>query len=104
MLYSLLSAPYRYLYERRTFYLATDSSLRRVIAKSPQKEHDNLKAIGASASEEIVISKVASISKEVYDDIQSEKIFAIASEPADVQQYINEVFREVSNRGRVSDA
>ena len=87
-----------------TFYLATDSSLRRIIARSPQKEHDILKAIGASASEEIVISKVASISKEVYDDIQSEKIFAIASEPADVQQYINEVFREVSNRGRVSDA
>ena len=49
-----------------TFYLATDSSLRRVIAGSPQKEHDILKAIGASASEEIVMSKVASISKEVY--------------------------------------
>ena len=29
------------------------------------------------------MSKVASISKEVYDDIQSEKIFAIASEPTD---------------------
>ena len=51
-----LRAPYRYLYERRTFYLATDSSLKRVIARSPQKEHDILKAIGASVSEEIVIS------------------------------------------------
>ena len=78
--------------------------MRRVIAGSPQKEHDILKAIGASASEEIVISKVASISKEVYDDIQSEKLFAISTELADVQQYINEVFREVWNRGRVSDA
>jgi hypothetical protein len=79
------------------FYLATDSSLRRIIAKSPQKELDILKALGASEAQEIVISKLAAISKEVYDEIQSDKIFAIASEPADVHEYINEVFREISH-------
>ena len=93
MLYSLLSAPYRYLYERRTFYLATDSSLRRVIARSPQKEHDNLKAIGVS---EILLNCDQQGSgyqyRVVYDEIRFEKIFAIASEPTDVQEYINEVF------------
>jgi hypothetical protein len=47
-----------------------------------------------------VISKVAAISKEVYDEIRSDRIFAIASEPTDVQDYINEVFREISITGR----
>ena len=82
------------------FYLATDSSLRRIIAKSPQKELDILKALGASEAQEIVINKVAAISKEVYDEIRSDKIFAIASEPTDVQEYFKEVFKEVSNTRR----
>jgi hypothetical protein len=85
------------------FYLATDSSLRRIVAKSPQKELDILKALAASETQEIVISKVAAISNEVYNEIRSERIFAIASEPIDVQEYINEVFREISNRGRASN-
>jgi hypothetical protein len=62
--------------------------LRRVLARSPQKEHDILRAIGASEAQEIVISKVAAISIKVYDEIRFEKIFAIASEPTDVQEYI----------------
>jgi hypothetical protein len=86
------------------FYLATDSSLRRIIAKSPQEELDILKALGNSEAQEIVVNKVTNISKEVYREIQSDNLFAITSEPTDVQEYINEVFREVWKRGRASAA
>lgn len=40
------------------FYLATDSSLRRIIAKSPPREHDILKSLGYSETENLVTSKV----------------------------------------------
>jgi hypothetical protein len=40
------------------FYLATDSSLRRIIAKSPHREHDILKSLGYSETENLVTSKV----------------------------------------------
>ncbi len=36
------------------FYLATDSSLRRIIAKSPQKEYDFLKSLGYSEAQHTV--------------------------------------------------
>jgi hypothetical protein len=100
LIVGLDSAAFYLATDSAAFYLATDSSLRRIVAKSPQKELDILKALGASEAQEIVISKVAAISKEVYDEIQSEKIFAIASEPTDVQEYINQVFREISNTGK----
>lgn len=77
------------------FYLATDSSLRRIIATSSQKEHDILKALGHAESQRMVIDKVNSISKLVHDEIQTDKLFAISSEPSDVQGYINEVLGEV---------
>ena len=34
--------------DSRAFYIATDSSLRRIIAKSPQKEYDFLKSLRAA--------------------------------------------------------
>jgi len=77
------------------FYLATDSSLRRIIATSPQKEHDILKALGHAESQRMVIDKVNNISKRVYAEIQKEKLFSISSEPTNVQGYINEVLGEV---------
>jgi hypothetical protein len=77
------------------FYLATDSSLRRIIATSSQKEYDILKALGHAESQRMVIDKVNSISKLVHDEIQKDKLFAISSEPTNVQGYINEVLEEV---------
>ena len=47
------------------FYIATDSSLRRIIAKSPQKEYDFLKSLGRTEAERIVTNKVENISKQV---------------------------------------
>ena len=76
------------------FYLATDSSLRRIIATSSQKEHDILKALGHAESQRMVIDKVNNISKRVYAEIQKDKLFATSSEPTNVQGYINEVLVE----------
>ena len=77
------------------FYLATDSSLRKIIATSSQKEHDILKALGHAESQRMVIDKVNNISKRVYAEIQKDKLFAISSEPTNIQGYINEVLGEV---------
>ncbi len=82
------------------FYLATDSSLRRIITKSPQKEHDILKSLGYSEAQDIVTTKVKDLSREVYDDIELDSLFYISSEPANIQEYINEVLLEVRRGGR----
>ena len=77
------------------FYLATDSSLRRIIAKSPQKEYDFLKSLGHTEAQNIVTNKVESISKQVYKQIQYDNLFAISSEPSNVQEYIKAALSEV---------
>ena len=82
------------------FYLATDSSLRRIIAKSPQKEHDILKSLGYSEAQDIVTTKVKDLGREVYDDIEFDSLFYISSEPANIQEYINEVLLEVRRGDR----
>jgi hypothetical protein len=76
------------------FYIATDSSLRGIIARSPRHEYDFLKSLGRNEAENIVTDKVNSISKQVYNKIQYDNLFAITSEPSNVQEYINEVIRE----------
>lgn len=82
------------------FYLATDSSLRRIIAKSPQKEHDILKSLGYSEAQNIVTTKVKDLGSEVYDDIEFDSLFYISSEPDNIQEYINEVLLEVRRGDR----
>jgi hypothetical protein len=76
------------------FYIATDSSLRGIIARSPRHEYDFLKSLGRNEAENIVTDKVNSISKQVYNKIQYDNLFAITSEPSNVQEYINEVISE----------
>jgi len=82
------------------FYLATDSSLRRIIARSPQKEHDILKSLGYSETENLVTSKVKDFSKQVYDEIEFDNLFYISSESTNIQEYINEVLMEVRRGDR----
>jgi hypothetical protein len=77
-------------------YIATDSSLRRIIAKSPQKDYDILKSLGHANVQDIVANKIDSISKQVYHEIESDNLFTIASEPANVREYIDEALREIS--------
>jgi hypothetical protein len=77
------------------FYLATDSSLRKIIAKSPQKEYDFLKSLGYRGTEDIVAANIKDLTNQVYDEIESNNLFYISSEPDNVQEYINEVLAEV---------
>jgi hypothetical protein len=77
-------------------YIATDSSLRRIIAKSPQKDFDILKSLGHVKTQDIVTNKIDNISKQVYNEIQYDNLFTIASEPANVREYIDEALREIS--------
>jgi hypothetical protein len=77
------------------FYIATDSSLRRIIHKSPQKGYDILKSLGHAELQDIVADKIQNISKEVYHEIEFENLFRTISEPANVQQYVNSVITEL---------
>ena len=83
-----------------TFYLATDASLRRIIAKLPQKEYDLLKSLGYSETENIVTSKVKNVSKQVYHEIELDSLFYISSETTNIQEYINKVLMEVRRGDR----
>jgi hypothetical protein len=74
-------------------YIATDSSLRRIIARSPQKDYDILKSLGHVKTQDIVTNKIDNISKQVYNEIQSDNLFTIASEPTNVREYIDDVLR-----------
>jgi hypothetical protein len=78
-------------------YIATDSSLRGIIARSPRHEYDFLKSLGQTEAENIVTNKVESISKQVYNKIQYDNLFTISSEPSNVQEYIKVASSEVWN-------
>jgi hypothetical protein len=82
------------------FYLATDASLRRIIARSPQKEYDFLKSLAYSETQDVVTAKIKHLTKQVYHEIESENLFYIFSEPDNVQEYINEVLTEVRRGDR----
>jgi hypothetical protein len=83
-----------------TFYLATDASLRRIIAKSPQQEYDLLKSLGYSETENIVASKVKNFSRQVYNEIEFDNLFYISSEPTNIQEYVNKVLMELRKGNR----
>jgi hypothetical protein len=86
--------------DNAAFYLATDSSLRRIIGISTQKGYDILKSLGYSETQDIVTTNVKNLSKQVYDEIESNNLFYASSEPTNVQQYINEVLSEVRTRNQ----
>lgn len=78
-------------------YIATDSSLRRIIEKSPQKDHDILRSLGTAKTQDIVVDRIDNISKEVYKEIQSDNLLKASSEPTNVQEYIDQVLGEMWN-------
>ena len=83
-----------------SFYLATDASLRKIIAKLPQTEYDLLKSLGYSETENIVTSKVKNFSKQVYHEIKFDNLFYTSSEPINIQEYVNKVLMEVKRGDR----
>ena len=77
-----------------TLYIATDSSLRRVVEKSPQKNYDILKSLGQAKTQDIVMNKIENISEEVFNEIESDNLFRASSQPDNVREYIDEVLKE----------
>jgi hypothetical protein len=74
--------------------------LRRIIARSPQKEYDFSKSLGYSEAQDVVTANIKHLTKQVYDEIEPENLFYISSEPDNVQEYINEVLIEVRRGDR----
>jgi hypothetical protein len=77
-------------------YIATDSSLRRVIQKSPLKDYDILKSLGQAKMQDTIVNNIQHISKQVYDELESYNPIRTSLEPVDIQKYIDEVLREKS--------
>jgi hypothetical protein len=75
-------------------YLATDSSLRKIIQISPLKDYDILKSLGQAKVQDAVLSRVQHISKQVIDELESNNLVRTSLEPVDIRQYIQEVIRE----------
>ena len=75
-------------------YIATDSSLRKVIQKSPLKDYDILKSLGQSKFQDAILNRVQHVSKLVIDELESYNLVRTSLEPVDVQKYIQEVLRE----------
>ena len=75
-------------------YLATDSSLRKIIQISPRKDYDILKSLGQAKVQDAVLSRVQHISKQVIDELESNNLVRTSLEPVDIRQYVQEVIRE----------
>jgi hypothetical protein len=75
-------------------YLATDSSLRKIIQISPLKDYDILKSLGQAKVQDAVLSRVQHVSKQVIDELESNNLVRTSLEPVDIRQYIQEVIRE----------
>jgi len=75
-------------------YLATASSLRKIIQISPLKDYDILKSLGQAKVQNAVLSRVQHISKQVIDELESNNLVRTSLEPVDIRQYIQEVIRE----------
>jgi hypothetical protein len=75
-------------------YLATDSSLRKIIQISPLKDYEILKSLGQAKVQDAVLSRVQYVSKQVIDELESNNLVRTSLEPVDIRQYIQEVIRE----------
>jgi hypothetical protein len=51
--------------------------------------------LGHAELQDIVADKIQNISKQVYHEIEFESLFRIHSEPANVQQYVDNIIREL---------
>jgi hypothetical protein len=84
--------------ESAAFYIATDSSLRRMLRDSPDRFIEIVKSLGDAKMNEIVIRKVNGISKSVYDNIERENLFRASLEESNIHDYIIQVLEEVQRK------
>ena len=77
------------------FYIASDSSLRRILQQMPNKGFEIFRSLAYSKIQDIHENKLDKLSSYVYEEMQKNSIFKNTSEPSDVKNYIMEVLKEV---------
>jgi hypothetical protein len=75
-------------------YVASDSSLKRVLRKSGKDNYDIFDTLGFTKTQDIIAKRVNEITQRVYEEIQQDNMFRSMSEPHDVKGYIDEVLQE----------
>jgi hypothetical protein len=77
------------------FYIASDSSIRRILQRSPDKGFEIFRSLAYSKIQDIHEKKLDKLSSYVYEEMQNNNFFKNNSEPSDVKNYIREVLQEV---------
>ncbi len=77
------------------YYIASDTSLRRILQKLPNKGFEIFRSLAYSEIQSIHENKLEKLSSYVYEEMQNNSLFKNSSEPADVKNYIKEVLKEV---------
>ena len=85
------------------FYVASDSSLRRFIQRSPGKGFELLKSLSFTKMEDAITNKLEGVPDAVYDEIDRNRLFTSASEPSNVRAYVNEVLQEIYQKKILDD-
>ena len=80
------------------FFVATDSSLRRIVQKSPERYLDIVKSLGQSKVQDLVMKKINGISKSVYDEIEHDNLFRVTFEEDNIQNYVMQVLEELHQK------
>ena len=80
------------------FFVGTDSSLRRIVQKSPERYLDIVKPLGQSKVQDLVMKKINGISKSVYDEIEHDNLFRVSFEEENIQNYVMQVLEELHQK------
>jgi len=77
-----------------TFFIASDYRVRELLNKS-RKEFELFKALGSTEFSSAVERKVRHITRQIYDNPESQPLFVSRSESEDISQYVSEVMAEM---------
>jgi hypothetical protein len=77
------------------FYVASDSSLRRFIQRSPSKGFELLRSLSFTKIEDTITNKLEGVPDAIYDEIDHNRLFTSKLEPSNVTAYVNEVLQEI---------
>ena len=77
-----------------TFHIAGDVSLRRFLYKS-KSQFELFSALGSTEGSAAVERKINRISKEIYQNLETETLFIAKPESEDIKEYVKEVITEM---------
>jgi hypothetical protein len=85
-----------------TYYIATDTLLRRFLHKHKDK-FELIRALGFKKTSDIAEQKIHEIIDKEFNPVEIETIFKPLSESEDIKQYINKVLRETKKSNKKLD-